>query len=581
MSTDLKGVKLHFAETMSGFVAAEETTFEDGYKAGEHAGLRVTLHVNVDISDLAEFLASSQHVGQLTGYVDCPSLGGKATVQDGRFHLLPPTGDLNRRTMNYLVHCVRPDGQRYTLIGEKEVQNRHVLDMWTDTTTLFTNIFDDFVEPEQRPTARVLATGILHLGVSDLIALMKVFRATTPEGQRSIEGEAAFMEFFAGSLWQLYGPSLPPAPSQPQRPYPRFTTEGVKGADISVHPFSSGDGLGLTLTRFQRAKSDDVVLLIHGLTSSTDMFIMPEHVNIVQYLLDNGYGDVWSLDYRGSCRFPYNLQRSRYTLDDIALFDHPAALATLRQKIGPGRRIHVIAHCVGALSFSMSLFSGAVTDIASLVVNSVSLTPNVPTWSKFKLAVGPFACDYLAGIEYFNPGWRREPGWSVGKLLAYGVDLFHHECSSPECHMLSFMWGTGQPALFEHENLAEATHARLGDLFGGVGVHYYRHIHKMVSANNTAVKYDTDNPRYAALPYNYLDKAASITTPMLLIQGQENRVFADSNVIAHQRLEQLAPGRHQIHVFPAYGHQDIFMGKNVHQDIFPRLLAFLNSQRGQ
>jgi lysosomal acid lipase/cholesteryl ester hydrolase len=32
-------------------------------------------------------------------------------------------------------------------------------------------------------------------------------------------------------------------------------------------------------------------------------------------------------------------------------------------------------------------------------------------------------------------------------------------------------------------------------------------------------------------------------------------------------------------VFEGYGHQDVFMGKNNHIDIFPRLLQFLDEQR--
>ena len=47
--------------------------------------------------------------------------------------------------------------------------------------------------------------------------------------------------------------------------------------------------LALSAFRFLREPSDDVVLLIHGLTTSTDMFVMPEHYNIVDYLLDHGY----------------------------------------------------------------------------------------------------------------------------------------------------------------------------------------------------------------------------------------------------------------------------------------------------
>ena len=57
---------------------------------------------------------------------------------------------------------------------------------------------------------------------------------------------------------------------------------------------------------------------MHGLTSSSDLFIMPEHRNLVSYLLDNGFTDVWALDFRMSNRFPYDTETHRYTLDDIA-----------------------------------------------------------------------------------------------------------------------------------------------------------------------------------------------------------------------------------------------------------------------
>lgn len=122
----------------------------------------------------------------------------------------------------------------------------------------------------------------------------------------------------------------------------RFTHAGVADADVSVHPFATGDGLGLTLTRFHRKQSDDVVLLVHGLTTSSDMYVMPEHTNLVNYLHDAGFGDVWALDFRMSGRFPYNAETQRYNLDDIALFDHPAAMAELRRHIGD-RRVHVIS----------------------------------------------------------------------------------------------------------------------------------------------------------------------------------------------------------------------------------------------
>jgi cholesterol oxidase len=575
MSGNLQGVTIEFSEVMTGHVSAQATTFEDGCRDGEAAGHTLALHVTVRIADLAAFLDNADHTGTLSGHVDCALLGGICPAQSGTFRLLPNTADRDRKVMYYQLDCITPQGEAITFVGNKQVQHTAPLDLWHDTTTLYVNVFRGHVDAEKTAQAALWVTGIIGLGLADFMQVLRGLRATGSDGEASIDGLIRFGEFFAGKLWDVYGPHLPPAPNQPTRRYVKFTTEGVTGARISTHPFSTADGLRLELTRFSRAASDDVVLLVHGLTSSSDMFIMPEHRNLVQTLLDEGFGDVWTLDHRGSCRFPYNLARSRYNFDDIALFDHPAALHALRRQIGPQRRVHIIAHCVGALTMAMSVFGKTVQGISSVILNSVALTPHVPGWSALKLALGPWVSDYLLGIEYYNPSWRRQPGWSVGKLIAMGADLLHQECDSPECHMLSFMWGAGKPALFNHANLLPVTHERLGDLFGGVDVHYYRHVHRMVVSHTTVVKYDPGNPRYAALPDNYMKHAAAITTPILLLQGQDNRVFADSNIRCHQRLEKIVPGRHRLHVVPGYGHQDIFMGKDAATDVFPHLLSFL------
>jgi lysosomal acid lipase/cholesteryl ester hydrolase len=378
-----------------------------------------------------------------------------------------------------------------------------------------------------------------------------------------------------------------------KRRIPLFTLTGVPDADVSTHPFTTEDGLGLSMLRFQRSggssgsgggarggrgggHDDDVVLIVHGLTTSSDMFIMPEHKNLVTFLLDSGFRDVWTLDYRMSNRFPYNRAMHRYNMDQIALYDFPAALHTLREVIGQ-RRVHVIAHCLGSVSFLMSLFGGAVDGITSVVANSAGLTPRVPAWSRVKLNVAPTFVEWVLGFEYLDPSWEQEPALSRGWTFAKLVDLFHPECDVSACHMLSLMWGTGWPALYRHENLHPVTHERGGDLYGATGMHYYRHVLKMVNAGR-AVKYDPSDPAMAALPDDYLSGAAEITTPVLLTTGDTNRVFADSNIECWKRLESVAPGRHELEVIPGYGHQDVFMGKNVAYDVFPRMLDFIKRQ---
>lgn len=354
----------------------------------------------------------------------------------------------------------------------------------------------------------------------------------------------------------------------------RFTNEGVRGAEISSHPFSTDDGLGLNLVRFHRADCDDVVLLVHGLTSSSDMFIMPEHRNLTTYLLDNGYTDVWTLDHRMSNRFPYDTETHRFTLDDVAAFDHPAALRELRRHVGD-RRVHVIAHCLGAVSFAMSLFGGVVSDITSLTCNSVALTPRMPRWSRLKLRFGPFLSEYVLGMGFLDPRYGEAPVMTRGWMLSRAVSLFHRECDVKACHFVSFMWGSGKPAMYDHAMLADATHERTADLFGAVGVHYYRHLNKMAAAGRV-VRYDAKD-RHGLLPEDYLGDAARITTPLLLMTGDRNQVFTDSNLECHTLLERLRPGRQELAVLPGYGHQDPIMGRDAHRDVFPRVLAHLDA----
>jgi pimeloyl-ACP methyl ester carboxylesterase len=359
-------------------------------------------------------------------------------------------------------------------------------------------------------------------------------------------------------------------------PIPRYTLEGVTDAEVSVHPFATEDGLGLSLTRFRRAACDDVVLLVHGLTSSSDLFIMPEHRNLVSYLLDDGFTDVWALDFRMSNRFPYDPETHRYTLDDIADYDHPAALRELRRHIG-NRRVHVIAHCLGSLSFMMSLFAGRLPGLASVTCNSVALTPHVPAWSKIKLGFGPPLMEYLLGISSLDPRFATSPvltrDWIMGKLVSLG----HRECQVSACHMLSFMWGSGHPAMYEHDNLLSVTHERMADLCSSCGLNYYRHVAKMVRAGH-AVKCDPGDPRHRDLPDDYLSRASQIKTPILLLTGDRNRVFTDSNIVCHRLLAQASPGLHELEILPGYGHLDPIVGKDSHLDVFPRISQFLKQQ---
>lgn len=576
----MKPTAIEFSEVMKGSLLPGVHSLESLEENAEDSR-QVTLWLTLRIPDLDAFLDDLHHRGQLSGFLASPFFGeARLPLKNGIFHLLEPTADRDRHDMSYRFHFEDQQGHPRTFSGRKQVQDHLGPDLWRDTTTLDFNLFEGHLSREEEAQGTILATGRVRIDLPGLLRQLASLRSNAPTASARARAIARFGRFFLGELWTLYAPGGLPPRKEFRRTLPLFTTEGVCDALVDSFPFLSGDGLGLSLLRFQRRPGNDLVLLVPGLTASSDLFIMPEHYNLVQYLLDQGFNEVWTLDGRISNRHPYNLQRHRWNADDVALYDYPAALEKIREVAGPNKRIHVIAHCFGALTFSMSLAAGLTGPIQSLVVNGVSLTPRVPALSRLKLALGPALMEHLMGVEYINPRWQRQPGWSPGKLLSWGVSLVHRECNCPECHMISFMWGSGKPALYLHENLQPATHERIGDLLGGSGAHYYRHIHKMVKAGR-AVKFDPGDPRHTELPEDYLAQAKNITTPILFITGQENRVFTDSNIHCYQLFEEQAPARHQLEVFAGYGHIDIFMGRKAHQEIFPRLTRFLKQHRIQ
>jgi len=341
---------------------------------------------------------------------------------------------------------------------------------------------------------------------------------------------------------------------------PRFTLEGVVGTDVSERLFATEDGLGLSLTRFHRADCDDVVLLVHGLANSRDMFIMPEHTNLVSYLLDHGFTDVWALDFRMSNRFPHTSESAPYTLDDIASWDHPGAMRALREVVGD-RRVHVIAHCLGATTFLMSLFGGRIDQVTSVVANSVSLHPRMSRWTRAKLRLAPLLGSVL-GQPMIDPRFGEAPWYSRRRQLARVVSLAHRDCKDPACHLLSFMWGSGRPSMFAPGQVEEATHRRISDLCGPGNVHHLRQVRELAVAGGVTTPLGQDE----------------VETPILLLAGPDNRVFADSNLVTHTHLEDAAPGRHELRVLPGYGHLDPFIGKNAHRDVFPQIVEFLKKK---
>jgi hypothetical protein len=63
----------------------------------------------------------------------------------------------------------------------------------------------------------------------------------------------------------------------------------------------------------------------------------------------------------------------------------------------------------------------------------------------------------------------------------------------------------------------------------------------------------------------------------VLLAGERNQCFsAESQQRTYDFLQQHGRGDYAVHVFPAYGHLDMFMGKDAARDVFPTITAALH-----
>jgi hypothetical protein len=188
-----------FRETMEGWFALGAATPEVGAEQGRQQGTRLAMHAEVTVDDLDRFIAVREHAGGLAGSIDFQPLGFGLPAPRGLFQLFSPgAGDDSRRMVYELAFVA--DGKPWYLAGEKRVRNEPGLDLWRDTTTLYTTLHqgDDRSGP-------VAGAGVLTLGVRQLLDLMGTLRPINGGGAATI---VSFGRFFFGELWDIYAPHL-------------------------------------------------------------------------------------------------------------------------------------------------------------------------------------------------------------------------------------------------------------------------------------------------------------------------------------------------------------------------------------
>lgn len=337
------------------------------------------------------------------------------------------------------------------------------------------------------------------------------------------------------------------------------------GLKDTVIPFRAGDGFECNLIHVagEKTAAKGPVLLVHGAGVRANIFRAPTPVNLVDFLVANGY-DVWLENWRASIDLPPN----RWTLDQAAVFDHPVAVRTICERTGASE-VKAVIHCQGSTSFMMSAVAGLLPQVKVVVSNAVALHTIVPKFSAFKIR---YALPVIeAGTDFLDPQWGLDAPTLTAKIIDSIVQISHHECGNPVCKEVSFTYGSGRPALWQHENLSGETHEWLKQEFSKVPLTFFSQMKKCVERGHLVSVEGRKE-----LPADFVAQPPRTDARFALFAGEKNRCFLpQSQAKTYEFLSAARPNYHSLHTLPGYSHLDVFMGCNAARNVFPIMLAEL------
>lgn len=322
--------------------------------------------------------------------------------------------------------------------------------------------------------------------------------------------------------------------------------------------FVAGDGNALILHHTSGGTRGPVVITPGTAMTALTYCIDSVKTNLVEFMVAEGF-DVWLFDWRTS---PLVAAHQRaYTLDDVARYDWPAAIAEVRRRTGKDQ-VSVLSHCLSSPCFLLSLVRGyqPPEQIRAFVASQVALHLNMTPVGTFKLKTR--LDRLLPGVDMIH----QKPAELSGGISDTAVTALAkvipktYSCNNPVCprHSASF----GEVIL--HARVNAPTHDMMGDLIPECLTAFLKDV--AVWGRKQTVLTDQDDGRLARLKL-----------PITFISGSENRMFVpESTERTYNALcEANGPSFYQRKVYEGWGHLDSFIGDDADQIIWPDLAKAL------
>jgi cholesterol oxidase len=329
-----------------------------------------------------------------------------------------------------------------------------------------------------------------------------------------------------------------------------------------VHAVQTDDGVELQLLRFRGGDRGPVVL-VHGMGACSRLFTTDTiDTNLTEYLWEEGF-DVWLLDWRGSILIPAS--SGTFDADECARYDYPAATRRIMELTGADG-LHWIAHCVGSITFFMSLLGG-LEHVKSVVALQVAAHPVPPLSTKIKCGLHVPAVLRALGMEALSAETYGEDfaDRAFNEALRLTPLPKGERCSSAVCLRCTFLYSL----CWRHENLNTETHDAIHEMMGVANLEMMQHLAACASHGRLVDVHGDDT---------YLPHLDRLSMPITLIQGEDNQVWTlkATETTYDALVDRFGPDNYRRHVIPDYGHLDTVFGKNAVHDTYPKMLDHLD-----